>query len=514
MTISRPKVTINLVPANEAVSTGPQRVLIVGQMSQGNAVAGELVEDVGNANEWDALFGQKSMVAGMVRAFRKINRVTRVDVIPLADAVGSNSTSTISLSGEATASGKYYLTVGSYLDHRVEIVVDDGDTADIVATEIAARITAMPNVPVTASAASGVVTITYIHDGEEGNYMNIRLEGTVAGLAPSVAAFTGGATNPTLTTMFNQISDERYQTIVWPTSYNRSIILTNLLDQRFNVNNIILDGIMIQTAVDNKTNLKALANALNSQCGVIMGLKSVNDSMWKGNGAQEIPHIVSSYVAALRSLRLTQGSNIAKYVTTTTGSLDTFGGPALASLPYFNTPMDYLPSIPVGKGFSPSDIEELVDSGISTLGNNRSINKVILGDLVTTYKTDSAGNADVTFKYLNNVDVASAVREYFSNNLRKQYAQCRLTEGDLIPNRSIANAASIGGYLDKLYSDLSGTDFVLLQKGEAARKFFKENRNVSLNLRDGRVTVTMQVPIVTQLREIIATMQIAFSTNS
>lgn len=136
------------------------------------------------------------------------------------------------------------------------------------------------------------------------------------------------------------------------------------------------------------------------------------------------------------------------------------------------------------------------------------------GDLVTSYKTDNAGNPDITFGYLNNVDVSSNVREYFFNNLKKEYAQCRLTEGDLLPNRAMANAKSIGAFLDKLYDELSGPDYLLVQRGEAARKFFKDNRSITLTMSEGKVTITMKVPIVTQLREIIATMQIAFSTNS
>jgi len=54
----------------------------------------------------------------------------------------------------------------------------------------------------------------------------------------------------------------------------------------------------------------------------------------------------------------------------------------------------------------------------------------------------------------------------------------------------------------------------LLQRGEAARNFFKDNRTITLNMKLGQVLITMQTPIVTQLREVIAPMQIAFSTSS
>ena len=177
------------------------------------------------------------------------------------------------------------------------------------------------------------------------------------------------------------------------------------------------------------------------------------------------------------------------------------------------TPFFELAPIAVGKGFTATEVEELQDAGISVFGNNRTGSTVIAGEMVTTRKTDSSGNPEDTFKFLNNVDTSVTIRELMFNNLKTQYAQSRLTEGDLQPNRNMANQASIEAYIDGLYDTFSGEDFVLTQAGEDALIFFKENRTVTLDLTDGSVTVTMKVPIVTQLRTIIATMQIAFSTE-
>jgi hypothetical protein len=77
----------------------------------------------------------------------------------------------------------------------------------------------------------------------------------------------------------------------------------------------------------------------------------------------------------------------------------------------------------------------------------------------------------------------------------------------------MANDLTIINYCEKLYQDLSGVDYVLVQAGEEAFKFFKDNITVTLDLATGRATIQMTVPIVTQLREILATMKIAFSTE-
>ncbi len=514
MTVSKPSVTISLIPANESISTGPQRVLFVGQMTTGTAVSGVLSQDVGNANEWDALFGANSMLAGAIRTFRKINKVTPIDVIPLADATGVNASGTVAFTGPSTAAGTIYVTVGSYTNHRYALAITSGMTATQIGAALVTAITADTKAPFTAVNTTGSVAITYVHDGTEGNYVGLRVEGSVAGVGVTVTAFASGATNPTLTGIFSVVADTRYQTVVWPTGYATTEVLANFLDPRFNPTNAILDGVMIQTSVDSKANIKTAVTAMNNQNAVIVAVKAISNTTWKGNMAQEFPFVVSAHIAALRSLRLTQDANIASYVTTTTGTLDTIGGPAIAGLPYFNTPMDFIPLIPVGMGWSASDIDELLVAGASAFGNNRTNNRVILGDFVTTYKNDAAGNVDVTFKYLNNVDVGSTVREYYWNNFKKQYSQSRLTEGDLVPNRSMANPKSIEGYADQIYDELSGVDYVLLQRGEAAKTFFKENRKATVNMSTGTCTFVAQVPIITQLRSIIFPMQIAFSVAS
>ena len=513
MTLSNPEITFNILSANEAVKNGPQQVLFVGQMLTGSATAGELQTNIGNQNEWDTLFGKNSMLAGMIRAFRKINKVTRIDAIPLADASGDPAVSTIVFSGTATADGTLYVTVGSYKNHRYQLDVTTGDTAADVAAALAAAIQADTYCPFSGASSTVTTTITAEHDGTEYNGETVRVQGTVAGITFTVNAFASGATNPTLTNIFDVVADTRYQTVVWPKSYAVANVTTSFLEDRFNANNIILDGIALQTMVDSYADHITALNALNQKSLVPVVVPEVTDTYWKGNAIQEFGYVLASQAAALRSLRLTEGANITNIVTVAASPLDVEGGPALGALPYFNTPVANLQPIEAGKNWSAIQAEGIITAGGSVIGNNRTNTNVVLGEMVTTYKTDAAGNSDPTFKFLNNVDVATIVREYFFNNLKDEFAQARLTEGDLIPGRSIHNDRSISAFMDQLYSDLASTDYVLVQKGEAARKFFKENKTVTLDLATGKVTINMQVPIVTQLREIVVNMQIAFTTT-
>jgi phage tail sheath gpL-like len=515
MPISLPKVTVNILPAQVEQSNEPQRVLFVGQkVAAGTAPTGTLQQSIENGGQEDTLFGANSMIAGMIRAAKKLNEETRFDAIGLDDnGAGVAATGTVGFSGTATAAGSFDVTIGSGANHKFTIPVAIGDTATVIGAALEAAANADLDLPVTAANVTGTVTFTADNDGEEGNFITLKVTGSAVGVTPSVTVMTGGATNPVLTNVFDVVGSLRYQTIVWPSTYDLST-LTTFLDARFNATNDVLDGVGVVGITDTFSNLNVTATAENSESLVLLGNRSVSETLYKGSALLEIDNIVASQFAAIRALRLTPDANIANYVIATSGARDSFGGPAIASLPYFNTPFNNLPLIDVDKEFSRTETDSLKASGISILGNNQVRNGVIAGEVVTTYKTNAAGIVDPTFKFLNAVDTASNVREYFSNNLKSRFAQSRLTEGDVQPNRSMANAAIIEAFLDGLYITLSDEDFVLTQAGEAAVQFFKANRSVTLDLVDGKATIIMQTPIVTQLREIIATMQIVFSTNS
>ena len=510
--VSQPDISLNIVPAVTTVANTEQKVLFIGQKTAaGTATAGTLVTDIQNDNSWDTLFGERSMLAQGLRAARKLNPSVRFDVIPLDDPTTGNApaVATVVFSGTATEDGTLTFYVSSRKNHSYVVSVVSGDDATAIGAKLETQIDLDDKVPATAAHATGTVTLTAANEGVEGNSTPLAYTGSVAGVTVTLNAFASGSGTVDTSGVAALIADQRYQTILSPYAYGTTV-LTDILDPRFNENNDVLDGVGITTSVDSLSNLKAAGDALNSQSLAIIGEKLEDTTNLKGAAIIEQPYVRSSMVAAIRSLRLTQDADISRFVIGAGGPLDTFGGPAIASLPYFNSSLPDLIVPDVGLGFTKIQVEQLHDSGISIAGANRARNGVIMGEFVTTYKTDAAGNPDVSFKYVNYVDTSSQAREYMWNNMKKDFAQSRLTKGDVFANRNIHNEQTIRARLVSYFQTLSSADYLLLQAGEQAKEFFKSNLQITIDLSLGKVTIALKAPIVTQLRTIVGTFQLSF----
>jgi phage tail sheath gpL-like len=490
-------------------------VLIVGQqVAAATAVSGELQQNLASTGAPEnALFGEASQVAAMVRAFRAINPLVQVDVIPLDDGAGTAGTKVITIVGTASEAGTLVVIAGSETLHRYEIAVSIDDTPTVIGDAIEAAILADTKCPYTASNSTGTVTLTCDNKGTVGNDLGVETSGTIAGVTGmAVTIGVTGATDPTLTDILD-VATDRYQGIVWPFVAGAALdTLLLWLDARFNPDNAIEDGVAFTTIVESYANTLAAGNAENSPSLVIFGDKLESETNYKGAAQNEPTYSKSAMFAAVRSLRLTPDASISRYLTSS-ASLDQFGGPALASLPYFNTPIPQMPNITAPRGWTTGEVELLLAAGVSVIGANATGTAALAGEVVTTYKTDSGSNADITWKFLNYVDTSSNIREYMFNNYKSRFAQSRLTAGSVSRGRDMANDVIIRAYTEQLYKDLAGPNYVLVQDGEDAFVYFKENLTVTLDLGLGKATLTMFVPIVTQLRQIIATIKIAFDTE-
>lgn len=212
--------------ATNGIGQPVNRVLLVGQMTAAATQDALAPVQVTQADQASVLFGRGSMLARMVAAFKAADRYSDLTCIGLDDAVGSvAATSTIVVSGPATASGSIFLMVGG---QPVIAPVKSGDASDLVAQRIAVAANQLLDAPVVASFEDSTVTFTARNKGTCGNEIDVRVnhyqgQATPAGIALAITAFAGGATDPDYATIWPVIGDGNYRTIAIGTATTTTI---------------------------------------------------------------------------------------------------------------------------------------------------------------------------------------------------------------------------------------------------------------------------------------------------
>lgn len=246
----------------------PSVVLMFGQMLSTGTATADVPVLVTRTEQAPSLFGQGSMLAAMVETFKDANRISELYVIPQADA-GSSTKATldVTVSAAPTASGTFSLYIGG---QRVRVGVTAGDTTTQVATDLAAAISAAGNLPMTASASAGVVTLTASHGGIDAGAIDVRHsyqpgEQLPDGMAVTIGTLTAGTANPDITTAIDNIGDNWYQTLIVPytDTTNLGLIEAELADRFGPLRQI--PGHAFTAKSDTVSNLTTAATAENSE---------------------------------------------------------------------------------------------------------------------------------------------------------------------------------------------------------------------------------------------------------
>jgi phage tail sheath gpL-like len=226
----------NLVPgiyagfdaSNANTSPGPnQQTLIIGQIKGATRtfVAG-VPQLIGSTAAAIAACGNDGcLLAKLITRYRQDDPQGTVWVLPLLDdGSASQATNVIVFTGTATAAGAVYLYVGGVL---TTTAVNVGDTATVVAGNVAATIDSTYGVPASAAAATGTLTITAEDagiDAGEGcqtvlNYLGAQGgQVTPAGITIGAPTFTAGTVNPVtgLTAALANCGTMNFDFIVFP----------------------------------------------------------------------------------------------------------------------------------------------------------------------------------------------------------------------------------------------------------------------------------------------------------
>jgi phage tail sheath gpL-like len=514
---SNPNVTIQLLADAVVDAFEDRRDIIFGQI--GTTGTPTAVSDALNANveamttaEIKTLFGIDSNMTNTVLDWKTANgSKSPLDVVGVTAGAGNAATGTITFVGTATSAGEYKVSIVDEEKYQVTVVIPDttDETAAALAVKTAADL--LTDAVFSSGVALGVYTATATDTGTNANHYGIKIEGVVPGLVATIASFQTLATGtgaPTVTSTLDAIEGIRYTGVVWPEDWVTTALITEF-EARFNASNAIMDGMIFQGNTAIYADNLAAGPALNSKVICLAGSPLLALADNKGPAIVRPADWVWAEFAGIRAKRLTPGTAIADNIITTSGGLDAFGGPSLASLPYFNTPLPATPVTAATNLWTSEEQAALEAAGFTTYGVNSAQNAMIMGPVVTTWTTDAGGNPNTSFLYLNYVDTGSACREIFFNVLKSTYAQSRLTEGDLIAGRSMANAESIKAELLRIYRFLS--TIALTQAGREAESFFAQNTTVTVSLATRTATITGPLPIVTQLGTINYALSLSFT---
>ncbi len=385
---------------NSKAVRGPQPVtyrrLLIGQKLAAGLAAADALIRITSAAQADTQFGKGSMLSGMVRAAFAIDSYTELQVLPVADSgAGVAATATLAFTGPATASGTIDLMIAG---RRVSVGVISGDTATAIATEVVAAVTSADDMPVTASATTGTVTLTSRHKGEAGNTLNARVNyytGQVlpAGVAVTISAFTGGSGNPDLGAALAALGDEWFQ--VWGLAYSDGATLATVkteLNSRFAWDREI-EAHAFTAARGSQGSLGALGDSHNNPHLVIM--MANDEPMPAYEKAAETMAIAALY-ASIDPARPVQNLQYAWCL-----------APAAA---------DKLTN---------QERNLLLFDGIATSKVNND-GTMVVERLITTYKTNTAGGADISYLDSETLFTLMYIRHDWRDYILRKYPRHKL----------------------------------------------------------------------------------------
>lgn len=267
--------------ANVGPSIQPFTALMIGQkLSAGTATANQIYS-LTSADQAKGLFGQGSVLHLMARKWFQNNTTSSLKAVAMADT-GAAAAGSLTVTGPATAAGTIKIYIAGQL---VQVTVASGDAQNTIAAAIDAAINALPDLPVSSTVATNVVTVTSKHTGEVGNDIKMFLnlfDGEVlpAGVAVTPVQLTGGTGVPSLTNVIAAMGEDQYNVVVWPyqtTGTHHTALLTELADRFGPIRQI--EGLAFACKRETHANLVSFGNGLNSQFISFMGIEPSTPSL-------------------------------------------------------------------------------------------------------------------------------------------------------------------------------------------------------------------------------------------
>jgi phage tail sheath gpL-like len=408
--------------AQQGSSLQSYNALLVGQrLSTGTKAAGT-IDKITSASQARDYYGPGSMLASMCEKFFLANKFTSLSAIALDDDGGGvKATGTITIVGTASAAGTLHFSVAG---RAYNTAVASGDDPTAIATAMVASVTADADKQVTASNVAGVVTFTYVHAGEVGNEVDIRVnpvsgQDLPAGVtSAAVAGMSGGTTNPSLTSVVTAMADDQFHVIglAYTDATSLSTMETELDDRWGPIRQI--EGQIVSAKRDSFANLITFGDGRNSKHVSVMGMDGPSNPY---DWAASLAGVVSFY-----------------------GAVD-------PARPFQTLPLPGITAPDSSEQFTFSERDQLLKDGIATYKVVGGV--VVIDRLITMYQTNNVGADDTAYLDVNTLLTLSYIRYDFRTMLQTSYPRHKLANdgtnfaaGQAIITPKVAKAEAVNRF--------------------------------------------------------------------
>ncbi|QII37512.1 phage tail protein [Rouxiella badensis] len=430
--------------ANTATAT--QRTLIIGQMLTTAAVSPNIPVIESSASNAAGIYGAGSMLHNQITAYLANDIAGEIYLLPLVDGTSTvAATGTITLTTAPNENGVISLYIGG---QRVQATVLSTDSVTTMATALTAAINATIALPVTASSAAGVITLTAKNKGTHGNSIDLRLnylgsaggETTPDGLGITLTALTGGVGAPDMTTALANLGDRTFDFIVTPYTDTTSLdALKNLMSDssgRWSYASQLY-GHVFGAVSGTYGQLTTLGEARNDQHATLLGI-------------YDSPTPAYVWAAAVTGA--------------VAGSLRNDPGRPLQTLT-----MAGVLAPPLASRFELTERNNLLYSGISTF-TVADDSTVQVENLITTYQTNKYGDADDSYLQVETLFLLMFVTRFIRTQVTSKFARMKLAADGtrFAPGSSIVTPNIIRAELIAQYTQLEYNGYVQDSKAFAA----------------------------------------------
>jgi phage tail sheath gpL-like len=239
--IKVPLYWVEVDPSMAGLPTINLRCLLIG-IAKGGTAPYDIAVPIGSQAQADAQFGEGSELSRMFKAYYSNNFANEVWGLPVQEPANAEAASgDITITASPTQAGTlHFYIAGDYIPVNVLTT----DTPTMIAANIADAINAAVDLPVTAVAAAGTVTLTSTFSSVNANEINVCLNyygttggqqtpvglgitlpaGDPAGTPPVPAGFlSGGTGTPDFATAITNLGDEPFEYAVMPYTDTNSL---------------------------------------------------------------------------------------------------------------------------------------------------------------------------------------------------------------------------------------------------------------------------------------------------